>query len=98
MAETVIATYEGGVLRPAAPLRLAEGTRVQVTLNVLAPRPDEDTDDARRRDAAAFVQSLIDLKDSEELPEGYDFLAALNANRSPGERPLFPPESKGITW
>ena len=35
----------------------------------------------------------------DEGDEDYDFLQALNDNRAAtGERPLFPPELKGITW
>lgn len=40
MAITVDATYQNGVLKPARPLTLAEGTEVRVTISPL----DEDYD------------------------------------------------------
>jgi hypothetical protein len=93
-------------LRPIAPLSLPEGATVHLTLAVLHPRPSaaadglsaQDAERARRAEAVAFLQALIDADESDELPEGYDFLQALNDNRSPGERKLFPPEMKGISW
>ena len=39
---TVTAVYEGGVLRPATPLPLAEGARVAVTVYPPAPTPEEE--------------------------------------------------------
>ncbi|MFO0811552.1 MAG: antitoxin family protein [Gemmataceae bacterium] len=99
MTQTLTAIYERGVLRPTVPLALPEGVAVRVTLDVAADDPAGDAAAAaRRQEAAAFVQSLIDAKGRDELPEGYDFLDALNANRGPSEPPLFPPEQKGATW
>jgi predicted DNA-binding antitoxin AbrB/MazE fold protein len=99
MAQTLLAIYDGGVLRPTTPLALPDGATVHLTVEAVHPPPaDAAAEQARRAEAVAFIQSLIDAKDQDELPEGYDFLQALNDNRSPGERPLFPPELKGKTW
>jgi predicted DNA-binding antitoxin AbrB/MazE fold protein len=106
MSESIIAIYEGGVLRLPRPLPLPEGTPVRVTVTEEANGSElharhslaDKAAQARRREALAFVQSLRDAKDSDDLPEGYDFLDALNANRGPGQRPLFPPDLKGVTW
>lgn len=102
MSEIITAIYEGGLLRPTEPLTLAEGSRVRVTLESAdgpGLYPDRTTDDeagrARRQEARAFVQSLLDAKGTDDLPDGYDFLDALNANRGPGQRPLFPPDPGG---
>jgi predicted DNA-binding antitoxin AbrB/MazE fold protein len=108
MTETITAIYEGGVLRPTTALPFAEGTQLRLTVdtvsngqnaNIQSGQPEE-ADQARRQEAAAFVQSLIDAKDRDELPEGYDFLEALNENRrlSGDYRMLFPPDQKGKTW
>lgn len=45
MVKTVTATYENGLLRPAEPLPLEEGQRVELTVST----PDDD--DARRHEA-----------------------------------------------
>ena len=39
MTQTVTATYEGGVLRPATPLPLAEGETVEIAITRPAPPP-----------------------------------------------------------
>jgi hypothetical protein len=108
VTETITAIYEGGVLRPTTVLPFADGTRLRLTVDsssngLDAPDDCGPTDKialARQTEAAAFVQSLIDSKDRDELPEGYDFLDALNENRrlSGDYRMLFPPEEKGKTW
>jgi predicted DNA-binding antitoxin AbrB/MazE fold protein len=108
MPETITAIYEGGVLRPTTALPFAEGTLVRLTVDGSSNGPDASNEGssvnaaelARKNDAAAFVQSLIDAKDRDELPEGYDFLEALNENRrlSGDYRMLFPPDQKGKTW
>jgi len=52
----------------------------------------------RRAEAIALLQSWIDSDDSQEQRETGDFLIqALDEDR-PGNRPLFPPELKGISW
>lgn len=106
MTQAVIAIYEDGVLRPTSPLSLAEGERVCITIqeprNGQVPAADDsradDAETTRDQAARALVQSLLDSKDADDLPDGYDFLEALNANRVVGERPLFPPDQKGVTW
>jgi predicted DNA-binding antitoxin AbrB/MazE fold protein len=108
MTETITAIYEGGVLRPTTVLPFADGTQLRLTVDAVSNGREannagglpEEADQARRQEAAAFVQSLIDAKDRDELPEGYDFLEALNENRrlSGDYRMLFPPEEKGKTW
>jgi predicted DNA-binding antitoxin AbrB/MazE fold protein len=108
MTESITAIYEGGVLRPTTALPFADGTKLRLTVDAVSNGKNasntsdqlEVADLARRQEAAAFVQSLIDAKDRDELPEGYDFLEALNENRrlSGDYRMLFPPEDKGKTW
>lgn len=93
MIRSLTAVYEGGVLRPAVPLGLPEGTTVRLTLDA------EPADaESAHREVDAFLQALAGAKGHDDLPDGYDFLDALNANRSPGEQPLFPPDQKGQTW
>ena len=96
MIESFAATYENGVLRPASPLPLSEGAHVHVTI-VEAPDRNGDAKNARMEAALAALKSLIDAPD-DELDDGYDLLEALDSNRSAGERKLFPPEQKGISW
>jgi hypothetical protein len=58
--------------------------------------PLEEID--RRLDAATNLEELFAAADAAPEPEdGYDLLNALEGNRK-GERPLFPPELKGISW
>ena len=92
MSVPITAIYEGGVLRPTAPLGLAEGSRVAITIE---PAPVENP---RGQEMPALVQSMLDAKGLDELPEDYDFLEALNANRGLNQRPIYPPDEKGISW
>jgi predicted DNA-binding antitoxin AbrB/MazE fold protein len=94
-ANAVPAVYENGVLKPAHPLPFAEGTNVEVTVVASAPRVAAD--DERRASAVAALQTLIDAA-PEDSDEDYDLLSALDEHRSYGERRLFPPEQKGISW
>jgi len=94
--EPFAAVYENGVLRPTGPLPLSEGAHVHVTIVETSDR-NGDAAGARQAATVAALQSLIDAPD-DELDDGYDFLEALNSNRSVGERNLFPPEQKGVSW
>jgi predicted DNA-binding antitoxin AbrB/MazE fold protein len=100
MTTTTLAVFENGVLRPLAPLPFAEGETVQVTVS----RPEKPSqpvtpDEAERRmRTAKTLQEVFDAFESTpEQDDGYDLLQALDENRK-GERPLFPPEMKGISW
>lgn len=104
MSITVQAVYEGGVLRPAQPLPLAEGQSVQVTVScpessgaALRPPTPEEEDYARRLKAArSLEEAFAVMATAPPLPEGYDLARALNANRkATGERLLFPEDESG---
>ena len=98
MTTMIRAIYEGGVLRPAQPLALAEGEAVDVIVHpvrpgataMLPPTPEEQ-DYARRLHAAASIEELFAvMATASPLPPGYDLEQALNANRiATGERPPF---------
>jgi predicted DNA-binding antitoxin AbrB/MazE fold protein len=100
---TVLAVYEGGVLRPVEPLTLAEGQTVQVTVHphppVLPMRPPtpEEEDYVRRLQAAKTIEEMFAVMETAPpLPEGYDLCKALNANRkATGERLPFPELEEG---
>jgi hypothetical protein len=108
MTEPFTAIYEGGVLRPTTALPFADGTRLRLTIdespNGSAGFDGGGTESGSQQldpqSPAALIQSLIDSKDRDELPDGYDFFEALNENRrlSGDCRMLFPPEEKGKTW
>jgi predicted DNA-binding antitoxin AbrB/MazE fold protein len=94
---------QNGVIVPQGECSLPEGTKVRIVPNGAdetgtASRAEGGTEDARVRHAAAFVQSIVDAKGSDQLPDGYDFLEALNANRGPDQRPLFSADQKGKSW
>lgn len=95
---TVNAVYEGGVLRPAQPLPLAEGETVEVTVTPVKPIPSPAEEEViRRMKAAQTLQEFFEIANSIPPPDdGYDLLKALDANRRlAGERPLFPPDEPG---
>jgi hypothetical protein len=49
--------------------------------------------------AAKSLEELFAIANAyNTAPEGYDLCEALNNNRGPGERVLYPPELKGKTW
>ena len=60
---------------------------------------DQHTPSAEKRDRAiALLQSWIDADDPNEQKDTGDFLIeALDADRL-SDRPLFPPEMKGVSW
>jgi predicted DNA-binding antitoxin AbrB/MazE fold protein len=100
MTLNTTAVYENGLLRPTRPLPLREGETVAITLNRATPADSQDADDeaVRRIQGARDLQEWIDAANkSTEEEDGYDLLRALDENRK-GERPLFPPELKGISW
>jgi predicted DNA-binding antitoxin AbrB/MazE fold protein len=94
MTTITLAVYENGVLKPARPLPYTDGETVQLTVT----QPLEAAEAERRMRAAKTLRELFDA--FEAAPgedDGYDLLKALDDNRK-GERPLFPPELKGISW
>ncbi len=94
MATTTLAVYENGVLKPVRALPFAEGETVQLTVS----RPLGRDEAERRMREAKTLQELFDAFQSAPEPDdGYNLLKALDENRK-GERPLFPPELKGISW
>lgn len=94
MTTVTRAVYENGVLKPARPLPYAEGETVQLTVT----RPLDAAEAERRMRAAKTLRELFDAFESApDEDDGYDLLKALDENRK-GERPLFPPEMKGISW
>jgi predicted DNA-binding antitoxin AbrB/MazE fold protein len=94
MTTTTLAVYENGVLKPARALPFAEGETVQLTVSRPLPRDEAE----RRMRQAKTLEELFDAFQSAAEPDdGYDLLKALDENRK-GERPLFPPEMKGISW
>jgi predicted DNA-binding antitoxin AbrB/MazE fold protein len=106
MTMTIQAVYEGGVLRPVAPLALPEGETVAVTIvrtmpagpSLREPTPAEE-DYARRIKAAQSLDEMYAvMATAPPLPEGYDLCQALNANRkATGERLPFPQLDGGST-
>jgi predicted DNA-binding antitoxin AbrB/MazE fold protein len=103
MTITIRAVYQGGVLRPAEPLRLAEGEAVEVTITRpssprQAPTPAEDAYAQRIRAARSLEEMYAIMATASPLPEGYDLSQALDANRKgTGERPLFGEPAEGDT-
>ena len=94
MTTITLAVYENGVLKPARPLPYAEGETVQLTVT----RPLDAAEAERRMRAAGSLRELFDaFEAAPQEDDGYDLVRALDENR-PGERPLFPPELKGISW
>jgi len=74
---------EAGISPEAAVVRLLEESREQKT---------------KREAAIAYLEKLITEPSDDEGDPDYDLYKALDANRGEGERKLFPPEKKGITW
>lgn len=104
MTMTVRAVYEGGVLRPVQLLPLAEGETVEVTVartepaeQVIRHPTQAEEAYARRVRAARSLDELHEvLATAPPLPDGYDMIQALNANRqTTGERLLFAEDADG---
>jgi predicted DNA-binding antitoxin AbrB/MazE fold protein len=90
---TVLAVYQGGVLRPAQPLPLAEGETVEVTVTRPQSAPPSTEEEViQRMKAAKTLQELFAAYETLPPPaDGYDLMKALNENRRlSGERPLYP--------
>ena len=85
MTQTVTATYENGVLRPAAPLPLAEGETVEITITRPVPPPPltEEETIRRIREAKSLEEMFAAFNASAALEpdDGYDLREALNENR-----------------
>ena len=92
MTTTIWAVFENGSLRPMQPLPLTEGETVQLTVTQ-AP----NTGAARMREAKSLDELFAAFPTVPQSADGYDLLRALDENRK-GERVLFPPEAKGVTW
>jgi predicted DNA-binding antitoxin AbrB/MazE fold protein len=96
MAMTVRATYIGGVLRPDAPLTLAEGESVDLTITptpaAATPPPPSDDEIVRQFQACKSYHEWLELTKSLPADDGgYDIVNALNDNRRwSGEQPLLP--------
>ena len=93
------AIYHRGSLKPTEPLPLAEGQSVEITIDS-APsnRPSEEEIIRRIRAAKTLEEVFAIMEAFPEEDDGYDLYQAMNANRHPSERVLFPPELKGISW
>jgi len=71
-----------------------ESVALQLLDEHLPPREENH----RRIQGAKNLQELFEAADAAADPaDDYDLVKALDENRK-GERPLFPPELKGITW
>lgn len=100
---TVEAVYENGVLRPDAPLDLAEGENVRIDVyshtENAQPKSSVETesDVIRRMNGAKTIQELFAIYESHPaLDGGYDLCEALNANRKEtGERLLYTERDNG---
>ena len=99
MALTTTAVYRQGTLVPTAPLPLVEGESVEITI-VSTPknRPSEDEIIRRIRAAKTLEEAFAITEEFPEDDDGYDLYQAMNANRHPSERVLFPPVLEGISW
>jgi predicted DNA-binding antitoxin AbrB/MazE fold protein len=100
MTTTTLAVYENGVLRPVQPLPFAEGETVKIAVSgqeITSPPLPPPEAELRLRTAKTLRELFDVFESTPESDEGYDLLQALDENRE-GERPLFPPEMKGISW
>lgn len=97
MTLKTIAVYSEGALLPATPLPLAEGQTVELTVAPVQINVEDEI--ARRIRAAKTLEEAFAIMESApNVDDDYDLCEALNANRHPSERVLFPPELKGISW
>ena len=88
---SIIAVYEGGVLRPAHPLPLGEGETVEINIVQSRPGPfptPADDVSSRLQSAQCFDEWLAATKLLPPDDGGYDIAKALEENRIwSGERP-----------
>jgi hypothetical protein len=95
MTTTTSAVHDNGVFRPVQPSPFANGEAVQLTVS----RPEVSPAEAPRRLQVAATSAEVSAgaaAAAEDNP-GYDLPRALAENRK-GERPLYPPAMKGISW
>jgi predicted DNA-binding antitoxin AbrB/MazE fold protein len=99
MSLRTVATYSEGKLLPASPLPLADGEKVEIAISRSAPKPESEEEICRRIRAAKTLDEWIEIVNNlpPEEDDDYDLYKALDENRK-GQRPLFPPEMKGISW
>jgi predicted DNA-binding antitoxin AbrB/MazE fold protein len=98
MTLNIQAVYQGGLLRPLAPLELPEGSLVNLSVvaaDAKSPAgPITDEEFMRRMKACKSLHEWFEL--TKLLPPddgGYDIVKALDENRRwSGERPLLPAE------
>jgi hypothetical protein len=96
MAMTVRATYIGGVLRPDAPLTLAKGESVDLTITptpaAATPLATSDDEIVRRIQACTSYHEWLELTKLLAADDcGNDIVKALDDNRRwSGEQPLLP--------
>jgi predicted DNA-binding antitoxin AbrB/MazE fold protein len=77
---TVLAVYEGGVLRPAQPLPFGEGETVEVT--VAKPQPPSPEEWEQKIRAANTIQEWVAMANACPDPEpDFDIVKALNESR-----------------
>ncbi len=89
MTITVKAVYEQGVFRPVRPLSLADGEVCDLTVATERETAGEavignDVEQAyvkRLIAAHSLDEALAVMATAPPLPDGYDLMAALNANR-----------------
>ena len=101
MVARVMAIYENRVFKPTVPLALPEGTKVECALEEARILPFTGAEDeySQRVENATSLEELFAAMNEAPEDNDYDLCAALNENRRiAGERPLFPPEQKGVTW
>ena len=92
---TVLALYEGGVLRPVEPLPLNEGETVAITVvrsPSLAPPTSAGESERRLREAVTLRDWVEAANALPPTDDGYDLLKAVNENRHSSERSLLPPD------
>jgi predicted DNA-binding antitoxin AbrB/MazE fold protein len=91
---TVLAVYEGGVLRPVQPLPLDKGETVEITVarsRPAVPSVSPDESERRIREAGTLQEWIEAANASPPAEDGYDLLQAVSESRHPSERPLVPP-------
>ncbi len=104
MTVKTLAKYSEGKLLPVTPLPLGEGEIVEIAVSRPEPthdKPSAESDEeiSRRIRAAKTLEEAFEIFESAPDPDpDYDLCEAMNANRHPSERVLFPPELKGISW
>ncbi len=85
---TTIAVYENGILKPSAPLKLAEGQTVQLRIDTWLPLPPlspptpEEEAFAQRMKASMNLEELLAVLDTAPPPrDDFDIVQAINETR-----------------